>query len=75
MFLFLVFFFKKIGKTKGSKNASHGILAQSVGEENAMLVDEENLKALESYIGTKEMSKSLLPKCLLVLGGSCSLTL
>ncbi|XP_060090842.1 protein NPAT isoform X3 [Heteronotia binoei] len=44
------------GKTKGSKNASHGILAQSGGEENAMLVDEENLKALESYIGTKEMS-------------------
>ncbi|KAL8191036.1 UNVERIFIED_CONTAM: hypothetical protein K2H54_066892 [Gekko kuhli] len=44
------------GKTKGSKNTSHGILAQSGAEENAMLVDEENLKALESYIGTKEMS-------------------
>ncbi|XP_077197708.1 protein NPAT isoform X2 [Paroedura picta] len=44
------------GKTKGSKSAPQGILAQSGGEENAMLVDEENLKALESYIGTKEMS-------------------
>ncbi|XP_015270299.1 PREDICTED: protein NPAT [Gekko japonicus] len=44
------------GKTKGSKNTPHGILAQSGEEENAMLVDEENLKALESYIGAKEMS-------------------
>nr|XP_056714569.1 protein NPAT [Euleptes europaea] len=51
--LFDVFDF---GKTKGIKNASHNMLVQSGGEENTMLVDEENLQALESYIGTKEIS-------------------
>ncbi|XP_048349179.1 protein NPAT isoform X2 [Sphaerodactylus townsendi] len=44
------------GKTKGSKNASAGVFVQGGGEENAMLVDEENLQALESYIGTKAIS-------------------
>lgn len=37
------------GETKGSQNTSHGFLAHSEGEENAILVDEENLKAGESH--------------------------
>ncbi|XP_054829225.1 protein NPAT isoform X2 [Eublepharis macularius] len=44
------------GKSKGNRNGSHGILAQDGGEENTMLVDEENLEVLETYIRTKEMS-------------------
>ncbi|XP_062983152.1 protein NPAT isoform X2 [Elgaria multicarinata webbii] len=43
------------GKTKGSRNASHTIPTQSGGVENAILVDEANLEALESYIATKEL--------------------
>ncbi|XP_007438012.1 protein NPAT isoform X2 [Python bivittatus] len=42
------------GKTKSCRNASQGIPTQN-GAENAILVDEENLEALESYIGTKEI--------------------
>ncbi|XP_053166946.1 protein NPAT isoform X2 [Hemicordylus capensis] len=44
------------GKTKGSRNVSHGIPMQNGGAENVILVDEENLDALESYISTKEIS-------------------
>ncbi|XP_013915878.1 PREDICTED: protein NPAT [Thamnophis sirtalis] len=42
------------GKTKNCRNVSQGIPTQN-GTDNSMLVDEENLKALESYIGTKEL--------------------
>ncbi|XP_063161888.1 protein NPAT isoform X4 [Candoia aspera] len=42
------------GKAKNYRNASQGIPTQN-GAENAILVDEENLDALESYIGTKEL--------------------
>ncbi|XP_060129832.1 protein NPAT isoform X3 [Zootoca vivipara] len=51
--LFDVFDF---GKAKGGRNASHGISAQNGGIENVILVDEESLGALESYIATKEIS-------------------
>ncbi|XP_061484639.1 protein NPAT isoform X2 [Rhineura floridana] len=44
------------GKSKGGRNASQSIPAQNGGVENAILVDEENLEALESYIATKEIS-------------------
>ncbi|XP_044297367.1 protein NPAT isoform X2 [Varanus komodoensis] len=43
------------GKIKGGRNTSHGIPTQSGGVENAILVDEANLEALESYIATKEL--------------------
>ncbi|XP_070605838.1 protein NPAT isoform X2 [Erythrolamprus reginae] len=49
--LFDVFDF---GKTKNCRNVSQGISTQN-GTDNSMLVDEENLEALESYIGTKEL--------------------
>ncbi|XP_042315982.1 protein NPAT isoform X2 [Sceloporus undulatus] len=52
------------GKTKGNRNAPHGISTQGGGIENAILVDEENLEALESYIATKELgdnSQGCLP--------------
>uniref|UniRef100_U3FZ95 Protein NPAT n=1 Tax=Micrurus fulvius TaxID=8637 RepID=U3FZ95_MICFL len=47
--LFDVFDF---GKTKNCRNVSQGM---QNGTDNSMLVDEENLKALESYIGSKEL--------------------
>nr|XP_060626980.1 protein NPAT isoform X2 [Anolis sagrei ordinatus] len=50
--LFDVFDF---GKTKGSRNAIHGLSTQNGEVENAILVDEENLQALECYIATKEL--------------------
>ncbi|XP_015668453.1 protein NPAT [Protobothrops mucrosquamatus] len=42
------------GKTKNCRNVSQGIPTQN-GTDNSMLVDEENLEALESYMGTKEL--------------------
>ncbi|KAK9402441.1 protein NPAT [Crotalus adamanteus] len=42
------------GKTKNCRNVSQGIPTQN-GTDNSMLMDEENLEALESYIGTKEL--------------------
>ncbi|XP_053241745.1 protein NPAT isoform X3 [Podarcis raffonei] len=44
------------GKAKGGRNASHSISTQNGGLENAILVDEESLGALESFIATKEIS-------------------
>ncbi|XP_072849760.2 protein NPAT isoform X3 [Pogona vitticeps] len=43
------------GKTKCSKNASHGISTHGGGVESGILVSEENLEALESYITTTKL--------------------
>ncbi|XP_008120416.1 protein NPAT isoform X1 [Anolis carolinensis] len=50
--LFDVFDF---GKTKVNRNATHGLSTQNGEVENTILVDEENLQALECYIATKEL--------------------